>query len=43
LTVEIVERHTGRLVYRVEANSPIGSNLAKYVTKAVDRAFTKFP
>jgi hypothetical protein len=43
LTVDVVERDTGRLVFRAQVNDEIGSNLEKYVTKSVDRAFKKFP
>jgi hypothetical protein len=43
LTVDVVERDTGRLVFRAEVNDEIGGNPEKYVTKAVDRAFKKFP
>jgi Domain of unknown function (DUF4136) len=43
LTMDVVERDTGRLVYRAQVNDEIGDNLEKYVTKSVDRAFKKFP
>jgi Domain of unknown function (DUF4136) len=43
LTVDVVERDTGRLVFRAQVNDEIGSNLEKYVAKSVDRAFKKFP
>jgi hypothetical protein len=43
LTVDVVERDTGRLVFRAQVNNEIGSNLEKYVTKSIDRAFKKFP
>jgi hypothetical protein len=43
LTVDVVERDTGRLVYRAQVNNEIGNNLEKYVAKSVDRAFKKFP
>ena len=43
LTVDVVERVTGRLVFRGQVNNEIGSNLEKYVAKSVDRAFKKFP
>jgi Domain of unknown function (DUF4136) len=43
LTVDVVERDTGRLLYRAEVNNEIGDNLEKYVAKSVDRAFKKFP
>src|SRR5262245_41604955 len=43
LTVDVMERDTGRLVFRARVNDEIGSNLEKYVAKSVDRAFKKFP
>src|SRR5262245_35932459 len=43
LTMDVIERGTGRLVYRAEVNNEIGDNLEKYVAKSVDRAFKKFP
>jgi hypothetical protein len=43
LTVDVVERDTGRLVYRAQVLNEIGDNLEKYVAKSVDRAFKKFP
>jgi Domain of unknown function (DUF4136) len=43
LTVDVVERDTGRLLYRAEVNNEVGDNLEKYVAKSVDRAFKKFP
>jgi len=43
LTVDVVERDSGRLVYRAQVNEEVGNNLEKYVTKSVDKAFKKFP
>ena len=43
LTMDVIERDTGRLVYRAQVIDTIGNNLEKYVTKSVDRAFKKFP
>lgn len=43
LTMDVVERDTGRLVYRAQVNNEIGDNLEKHVAKSVDRAFKKFP
>jgi hypothetical protein len=43
LTLDVVERDTGRLIYRAEVNNEVGGNLDKYVAKSVDRAFKKFP
>jgi hypothetical protein len=43
VTVDVVERDTGRLVFRAEVNREIGNNLDKYVAKSVDRAFKDFP
>jgi hypothetical protein len=41
--LDVIDRDTGQLVYRAQANDEIGSNLDKYVTKTVDKAFKKFP
>ncbi|HEX7779045.1 MAG TPA: DUF4136 domain-containing protein [Vicinamibacterales bacterium] len=43
LTVDVVERETGRLVFRAQVNREVGSDLEKYVAKSVDRAFKEFP
>ena len=43
LTIDVVERDTGRLVYRAKVNEEIGNNLDKYIAKSVDKAFKKFP
>ena len=43
LTVDVVERETGRLVFRAQVNRDVGSDLGKYVAKSVDRAFKEFP
>jgi hypothetical protein len=43
LTVDVIERETGRLVFRAQVNREVGSNLEKYVAKSVDRAFKDFP
>jgi uncharacterized protein DUF4136 len=43
LTMDVVDRDTGRLVYRAQVNDEIGNNLDKYVRKSIDRAFKKFP
>lgn len=43
LTMDVIERDTGRLVYRAQVIDSIGNSLEKYVTKSVDRAFKKFP
>ena len=43
LTVDVVERETGRLVFRAQVNREVGSDLEKYVAKSVDRAFKQFP
>jgi hypothetical protein len=41
--IDVIEKDTGQLVYRAEVADEIGSNLDEYVTKAVDKAFKKFP
>ena len=43
LTIDVVDRDTGRLVYRAQVNDEIGGNLDKYIAKSVDKAFKKFP
>jgi Domain of unknown function (DUF4136) len=43
LTVDIIERGTGSLVYRAQVSDEIGKDFDKHVTKMVDRAFKKFP
>ena len=43
LTVDVVERETGRLVFRAQVNREVGGDLEKYVAKSVDRAFKEFP
>ena len=41
LTVDVIERDTGGLLYRAEVDNEVGDNLEKDVAKAVDRAFKK--
>jgi uncharacterized protein DUF4136 len=43
LTVDVIERDTGALVYRAQVTDELGKNLDKEVAKAVDKAFKKFP
>lgn len=43
LTVDVIERATGALVYRAQVTEEVGKDRDKYVAKAVDRAFRKFP
>jgi Domain of unknown function (DUF4136) len=43
LTVDVIERDTGALVYRARVTDELGKNLDKEVAKAVDKAFKKFP
>jgi hypothetical protein len=43
LTIDVVDRESGRLVYRAQVNEQIGNNLDKYIAKSVDKAFKKFP
>jgi Domain of unknown function (DUF4136) len=43
LTIDIVERDTGSLVYRAQVSREVGKDLEKHVTKAMDSAFKKFP
>jgi hypothetical protein len=41
--IDVIDGDTGQLVYRAEVADEVGSNLDKYVTKTVDKAFKKFP
>jgi hypothetical protein len=43
LTIDVVDRETGRLVYRAQVSDEIGGDLDKHVAKSVDKAFKKFP
>jgi hypothetical protein len=43
LTVDIIERQTGELVYRAETTNEVGKDLDKHVAKSIDKAFRKFP
>jgi hypothetical protein len=43
LTIDVIERDSGRLLYRAQVNDEIGSDLDKHIAKSVDRAFKKFP
>lgn len=43
LTVNIIERQTGALVYRAQVTDEVGKNLDKQVAKSIDKAFKKFP
>ncbi len=41
--IDVIDRDAGQLVYRVEVSDETGSNLDKFVTRTVDKAFKKFP
>jgi Domain of unknown function (DUF4136) len=43
LTVDVVERDTGALIYRAVVTDELGKDLDKQVAKSVDKAFKKFP
>ena len=43
LTVDVVERTTGALVYRAHVTDEVGKDLDKGVAKAMDKAFKKYP
>lgn len=43
VTIDIVERASGQLVYRAQVSDEIGDNLDKQVIKTVDKAFKKYP
>jgi hypothetical protein len=39
----VIERETGALVYRARVTDEVGKDQDKYVVKAIDKAFKKFP
>jgi Domain of unknown function (DUF4136) len=43
MTVDVVERQTGALLYRAHVTNEIGKDLDKQVVKSIDQAFKKFP
>jgi len=43
LTVDVIERDTGALVYRAQVTDEVGKDLNKQVAKSIDKAFKKFP
>jgi hypothetical protein len=43
LTVDVIERDTGALVYRALVTDEVSKDLDKQVVKVMDRAFKKFP
>jgi hypothetical protein len=43
LTVDVIDRESGRLVYRAQVVDEVGRNLDKHVTRMIDRAFKEFP
>jgi hypothetical protein len=43
LTVDVIERDTGALVYRARVTDEVEKDLDKQVAKAIDKAFKKFP
>jgi hypothetical protein len=43
VTVDVTEGQTDALVYRARVTETIGDNPDKYVRKAIDKAFDKFP
>jgi Domain of unknown function (DUF4136) len=43
LTIDVIERASGALVYRAQVTEEIGKDRDKYVAKAVDQAFKKYP
>lgn len=43
LTVDVVERDSGELVYRAQVTDEVGKNLEKHMARAMERAFKKFP
>jgi hypothetical protein len=43
LTVDVIEQQTGALVYRARVTDEVGKDLDKQTTRAIDKAFKKFP
>lgn len=43
LTVDVIERHTGALIYRAQVTDELGKDLDKQVAKSIDKAFKKYP
>ena len=43
LTVDVIDRASGRLVYRAQVVGEVGKNLDKHVAKMIDKAFKEFP
>jgi hypothetical protein len=43
VTIDVIEREGGQLVYRAQVIDEIGNNRDKQVIKTVDKAFKKFP
>jgi hypothetical protein len=43
LTIDVIERETGALVYRAQVTDEVGKDRDKQIVKAVDQAFKKFP
>jgi hypothetical protein len=43
LTVDVIERQTGALIYRAHVTNEVGKDLDKQVAKSIDKAFKKFP
>ena len=42
-TVDVIDRESGRLVYRVQVVDEVGRNLDTHVTKMIDKAFKEIP
>jgi Domain of unknown function (DUF4136) len=43
LTVDVIDRQTGALLYRAQVTDEVGKNLDKQVAKSIDKAFKRFP
>ena len=43
MTVDVIERETGRLVYRAQVTDEVGNDLDKHAIKAMEKAFKKYP
>jgi hypothetical protein len=43
LTIDVIERETGALVYRAQVAEEVGKDRDKQVVQVIDKAFKKFP
>jgi hypothetical protein len=43
VTIDVIERDSGKLVYRAQVIDEVGKDLNKHIAKTIDRAFEKYP